>query len=154
MSEETFNAAKGVYTAFGMFFQQVVNEYGLEKTMELHRRTFDLMGQGFASMITEQFGDELDIETVGSLFKAGNEAEGLGTEQVLESPYKVVHTNPSCPRYEGFKEAGMSDEFVEEYCKTCEQAMTPHFKNIGLKYEISDFSAPDGKCVETISKIQ
>ena len=153
MSDEAYIAAKGVYKDFGAFFQEVVSEYGEEMAMELHRRAFHKKGKGFAKMILENFGSATDVEAIASIFMKSNISKGTATEQIVESSYRVMHRNPECPRYFGFKEAGLSNEVIESYCNICEEAMTPHFASVGLKYEISDFSAPDGKCEEIISKL-
>jgi hypothetical protein len=153
LSEEAYIAAKGVYKDFGAFFQEVVSEYGEEMAMELHRRVFDKKGQGFANIILENFGSAPDVEAIASMFKKSNISKGTATEQIVESSNRVIHRNPECPRYFGFKEAGLTNEVIERYCNICEKAMAPHFASVGLKYEISDFSAPDRKCEEILSKL-
>ena len=110
MGEEAFNAAKAIWTEYGMYFKEVENEYGSDAAFELHRRVYDKMGQGFAAMLKEQFGDEMDVEAVGSMFVEANIASGVPTEQTVESADKVVHLNPDCSRYLGLKDAGFSDD--------------------------------------------
>ena len=157
MNEEAYNAAKTVWKIYGLLFKELIDLYGEEKALQIHQKSFREHGEGTAEWLRQQVGDDINLEKLGNILLGSLEAGGFESEVVVEGPDSVVINNTRCPRYAGFKLAGLSDELVRKYC-------TMGGKNaIGRQLKILDpklgfglraFKPGEGLCEEHFFRIK
>jgi len=116
MGDEAYNAARTVWKIYGLLFKELIHRYGEEEALQLHQKSFREHGEGTAEWLRSQVGDDADLDKLGEILLGSLEASGFESNLVVESPNSVVVNNTKCPRYDGFKMAGLSDELVGKYC--------------------------------------
>ena len=100
----------------------------------------------------EEFGENVDHKAIGEMFIEGNRSWGLGCDLEVEGAATVVLKNQRCPRYEGLKESDLDDETIKRHCDVGVAALQPHFRSVGLDFNIREWAASEGHCDEVISK--
>jgi len=151
IDDAAYNSARTVWKIYGLLFKELINEYGEEKALKLHEKSFREHGEGTAEWLRSQVGDDVGLEKLGGILLGSLEASGFESDVVVESPYSVVVNNTKCPRYDGFKMAGLSDELVEKYCTMGgKSAIGRQLKLLDptLGFGLRTFKPWDGLCEE------
>ena len=98
---------------------------------------------------------DVNLEKLGNILLGSLEASGFDSEVVVEGPNSVVINNTKCPRYDGFKMAGLSDEIVGKYCTMGgKNAIGRQLKLLdpNLGFGLRVFKPWDGLCEEHFYK--
>jgi len=141
---------------FGAFFNNVVQEIGLEQALNLDMKTCEMMGVHMGQMTKEQMGiKELDAKTAAMVAKSVVSGFGLSNVDAEEKPTSVLFNVHECPVYEGYHAAGLDDDTIEATCrKGSLKFMDTFFKQLdpNTSFQLKKFrSAPDDCCEEEIT---
>jgi len=155
-NEDTFNIAKNVFSMYGTFFNNVAQEIGSDKALNLHMKTCEMIGNHMGQMTKKQMGiKELDAKTAAMLTKSVVSNFGISNVDAEEKPTSVLIKIHECPIYEGHRAAGIDDETIESICrKGGLRFMDTFFKQLdpNASYQLKKFrSAPDDCCEEEIT---
>jgi len=156
-SEEVYKVARNIFGRYGAFFKAVVNEIGIDKTLELHAEAHKELGISTADMIKETMRvTEYDLDTLGPLLRDGNVSHGLITEMVKQ-PTSILLENYRCPVYDGYRMVGIDNTTAEALCQKgaiAKIGTTVNLLNPKLVYELSHYRLkPEECCVEEIKPI-
>jgi hypothetical protein len=150
MMSEAYNAATTIYYYWGLFFKSVADKLGLEKAYELHEDSVGPIGSTYEAMVNEQYPDGLDLKAFGEFTVESLNATGWTSEMSMDGKDKMTVKMTKCPRYDGFKMAGLGDDEIKEHCmrqvKILEASMQkadPH-----IRFEVPIWDAPNGRCDE------
>ena len=148
-----FNSAMMTYYELGIYFKAVADKLGQEKAMQLHEDSYHLLGEGLESMLREAFPEKVDLVEFGKSMHDGLIAQGFTSEYIVEDDSHITLRNTRCPRYEGMKMAGHSDEVIEEHCHRGVQIIEKHLQNIDPAFRFYKplWDAPNGRCDERFS---
>jgi hypothetical protein len=154
--EDPFNVAKNAFSMYGVYFNNVVAEIGLEPVLKLHTKTNETMGVQMGQMTKEQMGiKELDAKTAAMVIKSVVSGFGISNIDAEEKPTSVLIKVHGCPVYEGRRVVGMDDEAIEAMCrKGALGFLDTFFKQLDpdASYQLKKFrSGPDGYCEEEIT---
>jgi hypothetical protein len=151
--EAMFNASKFVYTAYGVFFKGVIDELGEEKAYEIYMKT----GRDNSEWLRDLLGDEKDLVKLATTLHDINYSVGLDSDIVVESDDSVVCYNKKCPRYNGFKAAGLTDDQIKRHCTSgIMRGFEKNLKRVdpSLRMNIRKWDAPNNLCEEHIFKVK
>ena len=150
MGDEAYNAAMATYSQWGLFFKAVANKFGLEKAYELHEDAIHRLGGGVEAGIKEQFPDGVNLKQLVEGDSAQLDAMGFTNEIIIKDENTIVNRITRCPRYDGFKMAGLSDEEIKEHCfrqvklfEYYRQKADPR-----IRFDVPVWDAPNGRCDE------
>jgi len=154
--EETFNAAKNVFSFNGAFFNNVAQEIGLERALNLYTKTSEMTGVQMGQMTKEQMGiKELDAKTAAMVARSVVSGFGISNVDAEEKPTSVLIKVHECTMHEGYRAVGMDDETIEAICrKGSLRFLDTFFKQLdpNASYQLKRFrSAPDDCCEEEIT---
>jgi hypothetical protein len=155
-NEDAFNAAKNAFSFSGAFFNNVAQEIGLEKALNLETKTAEMMGVQMGQMTKEQMGiKELDAKTAAMVTRSVVSGFGISNVDAEETPTSVLIKVHECPIYEGERAIGTDYETIEAKCrKSALIFMDTFFKQLdpNASYLLKKFrSAPDDYCEEEIT---
>lgn len=144
--EDAYNAAKGVYRTYGEFYKAVAEQVGVERALDLCAKPSEASGRAFAETLKDADSKEFAAE-----FKEYFAAMGYSTE-IDECPGKVVLTAHRCPRYDGFRAAGLDHEQIESMCLRSFYAEDAAITNLlpNVRSSLKFRSASDDSCVQEI----
>ena len=150
MSEESYTSAMMTYYESGVFFKAVADKLGLEKAMELHQDAYAIFGGGMETMLKEQPQEGVDLQALVEGMVEGLGAQGFTSEFVKKDADTMIIRNTKCPRYDGMKMAGHSDEVIKEHCLRGVRVLEKHLQNVDpeFKFDVPVWDAPNGLCDE------
>ena len=151
--EALFNASKMTYTAYGVYFKGVIDELGEDKAFEIYMKT----GRDNSEWLREQLGEGKDIASLANSLHENNLKVGLDSDIVVESPDSVVCYNKKCPRYYGFKAAGLTDSQIKRHCTSgIIRGLEANLRRVDpdLRMRIRNWDAPNNLCEEHIFKVK
>ena len=153
MGEEEYNSAMMTYFESGVFFKAVADKLGLEKAMELHEDAYTVFGGGMETMLKEQFPDGVELKAFVESMVEGLNAQGFTSEFVMKNADTMIIRNSRCPRYDGMKMAGHSDEVIKEHCLRGVRVLETYLQSVdpGFKFDVPLWDAPNGKCDEVFT---
>jgi hypothetical protein len=133
-----------------VFFKAVTDKYGYEKAMELVEDAFRIHGTGYEIMLKDNFPNGVDLKALGTGFIEELTKQGFTSELVVKDDSNVIIRNTKCPRYDGLKMVGFSDDQIEEYCTRCVAISDMYMKKAepNMRFWISTWDAPNGRCDE------
>ena len=151
--EDVFNTAKNFVSMYGVFFNNVTEEIGLERALELDAKTNEMMGLQMGQMTKEQMGiKELDLKTAATVAMSVVSGFGISKVDAEEKPTSVLIKVHGCPVYEGRHAVGIDEETIEAMCrKGALRFMDTFFKQLdpNASYQLKKFrSSPDDCCEE------
>lgn len=145
---EKFNAMAGVWKRYGLMFKDLMDNYGFERALQHHidaRKSIDKeiiksLQEQYTSLSVEGYGEKLRQSYTASGYAAGSKV----TENSVEIQMKL------CPFYDGFSQAGLSHDVIEETCVRTSEYQYAFFKEHYPEYEgIIEFrETADGCCTE------
>ena len=144
---EAFTAAKNMASVYGMFFKAVAQEIGMERALTLQSKA----NEGYVTTYIELF-KEPDLKKVAAKVTEMSNGLGMIGETKVEGR-KVVSKYTKCPIYDGFLEAGISNEQIKTYCQHTAEEEYDSFKKIlhNVKGSLTRFrSSPDDYCIEDV----
>ena len=149
-SEDVFNGSKSIIQWWGYFFNEVSDEYGTEKAIELFLKSWEQLGTAFAtSMKTSK---EINLNTIAN--QSVNSFITLGYERSAEvTPTTIIYTTDKCPLYAGFSEAGISHKTIKAICTGIGTLYNDRLKTLyhtKAGYNVKFRSTADDICVEEV----
>jgi hypothetical protein len=148
-NEEVFNATKLVYMGWGLFFREVAQEIGTQRTLDL----LITMDRKSKAPQIQQLGESDEIDLKARAAGQTHLWEMLGFDTTIEATdTSLITTTPKCPFYEGFLEAGIDHNTIEAFCRGKDDAGDTQYKQLvgphaGLKMR-KFRSGPDDYCIE------
>ena len=116
--EDVFNTAKNFVSMYGVFFNNVTEEIGLERALELDAKTNEMMGLQMGQMTKEQMGiKELDLKTAATVAMSVVSGFGISKVDAEEKPTSVLIKVHGCPVYEVYRAVGVDEETIETTCR-------------------------------------
>jgi len=87
---------------------------------------------------------------MGQMFVDGLSAQGFDSELIVKDEKHIVLRNSKCPRYDGMKMAGHSDEVIKEHCMRSVGVLEKYFLKVdpGFSFNVPVWDAPNGLCDE------
>jgi hypothetical protein len=153
MGEEEYNSAMATYSDWGVFFKAVADKLGHEKAMELHEDAVTTLAMGYEAMLKENFPDGVDLKPFGEGTVEGLTARGWTAELHMDGKDKATMKMTRCPRYEGFKMAGLSDEVIKEHCMRQVRILERYAQKADprIRFDVGVWDAPNGRCDEVFT---
>ena len=153
MGEEAYNAATSTFSQWGIFFKEVADKLGLEKAMELHEDAAAIIGSQYEAMVNEQYPDGLDLKSFGETTVEGLNAQGWTSELLMDNENTMTVKMTKCPRYDGFKMAGLSDEVIKEHCMRQVKILEKYMQKADprITFDVPLWDAPNGRCDEVFT---
>jgi hypothetical protein len=153
MSEDAYISALYTYCEGGVYFQAAVKKLGLEKALQIQEDAFEMHGTGWETLINEKFPDGVDLKGWGEILLEGLVAQGFTSEVIMEDEDMMIIRNTKCPRYDGMKMAGHSDEVIKEHCLRGVRVLEKHLQKIDpdFKFGVPIWDAPNGRCDEVFT---
>jgi hypothetical protein len=150
MGEEAYNAAVTTFHQWGLFLKLVADQLGKERAMELHEDAAATIGSGYEAMINDQYPDGLDLKSFGETGVEGLNAKGWTSELIMDDDNKMTIKMTKCPRYDGFKMAGLSDELIKEHCMRQVRVVESFMQKADsrISFAVPLWDAPNGRCDE------
>jgi len=151
--EALFNATKTVWTAYGSYLKGAINELGEDKAFEIYVNTRGDISEWIRGLS----GEDENLEKLAKTLHDRNYEHGLDSDIVVESSDSVVCMNKKCPRYHGFKAAGLSDSQIKRHCTSgILNAFDASLRRIdpSLRMQIRKGDAPNNLCEEHIFKVK
>jgi hypothetical protein len=149
MSEDVRNSVALGIMMMGMYIQRVIEDQGIEKALEYHKKNGYIMGSRTAASLKKELGDSPTPE---------------GLKKALEDTYSnfgmdmKITTNPDgidllvnkCTFYQGYSMSGMDHDTIIKFCHA---AGSGEFAAMKEAYpQLEPFSTPrssaDGVCIE------
>ena len=155
-NEDAFNAAKNVFSMYGVFYNNVAEKIGADQALELHKKTCEMMGTQMGQMTKEQMGiKKLDAKTAAIVTKTVVSGLGISNIDTEEKPTGVLIKVHGCPSYEGFSAGGLDLETIESMCREGSlkfmNALTTQI-DPNASYQLKKFRvSPDDYCEEEIT---
>ena len=152
-NEDAFNAAKNVFTQYGVFYNNVAEKIGEEQALELHTKTCEMMGAQMGQMTKEQMGiTKLDPKTAITITKSVIDNFGISNVDAEVKPTSAVIKVHECPIYEGLRAAGIDDGNIELMCRNASlKFMNSLVKQLdpNASYQLKKYrESPDDCCEE------
>ncbi len=148
MSEQDFNVAVSWARNVGGIFQIL----GIEKTLEVSKAQGEGNGAAFVDGLKQMGG--FTPENMAKLIDHAYLPMGLVNIENKVTPTSLVMTNGKCPVYEGFKMAGLDDEFIGKQCEMREAAVHAKISEAFPEVTVNfTRNKPDGPCV-TVFKVE
>ena len=152
-NEDAFNAAKNVFSMYGVFYNNVAEKIGADQALELHIKTCEMMGTQMGQMTKEQMGiTKLDAKTAATITKSVVGNFGISNVDAEEKPTSVLVKFHECPIYEGYRAAGIDDGNIEKICRNASlKFMDSFFKQLdpNASYQLKKYrESPDDYCEE------
>lgn len=153
---KTFNGAKNAMMLYYSFFNEVVKEIGLERTLAIVNKSDGAMGVIAGRAIKTQAGTgEFDGKAVASIARDSiKEGYGISSKMIADSPQKIVFRIGKCPVYEAAREVGLDAKIIEDQCRAGSlNFMDKMVKQLNpdLNYQLMKFrSASNDFCEESI----
>ena len=153
MGEEAYNSAMATFSQWGVFFKAVADRLGKERAMKLHEDAVALLGSGYEAMLKEQYPDGVDLKSFGESTVEGLAAQGWTSELIMEDDDTMIMRMTKCPRYDGFKMAGHSDEVIKEHCMRQVKVFEKYAQKADprIKFDVPVWDAPNGRCDEVFT---
>lgn len=153
MGEEAYNAAVATFHQWGLFLKSVADKLGKDRAMELHEDAVATIGNGYEAMFKEQYPDGLDLRSFGETGVDGLNAQGWTSELIMDDASSMTIRMTKCPRYDGFKMAGLSDEVIKEHCMRQVKVVEKFMQNAEpeIKFNVPIWDAPNGRCDEVFT---
>ncbi|MBN2335232.1 hypothetical protein JXL21_06695 [Candidatus Bathyarchaeota archaeon] len=150
MSEERYGSAWRNYYEGAVFFKAVMDKLGKEKAMQLHEYSYATFGLGLESSLREQFPDGVELKPFVQGMVDGLKESGYSSELVVKGENRLIIRNSRCPRYEGMKQAGHSDETIKEHCLRGVRVIEKHLQRVdpGFRFNVPIWDAANGRCDE------
>lgn len=118
MSESTFKSVKIGLKMHDIFAQTVVQEIGMDRTVELFTKTAEKMGTIQGGLLTQDGGiKKFDVHMAATLVRATYESLGISMKMEEESPRNVLVKCTKCPSYTAAHELGIDDKTIECWCR-------------------------------------
>jgi hypothetical protein len=153
MGDEEYNAAKTTFSEWGIFFKAISDKLGKERAMELHEDSVHTQGGGNEAMLKEFFPDGIDLKVFGESTVESLAAQGWTLELIMDGDTTATMRMTRCPRYDGFKMAGLSDEVIEEHCMRQVRIFEKYAQNADprIMFDVPVWDAPNGRCDEVFT---
>ena len=117
-NESTFNRVKYGLKMNHIFAQTVAEEIGMERTVELFKKTGEKMGTTQGGLLRQQAGiKKFDAHMAATLVRATYESLGISIKMEEESPRIVLVKCTKCPNYTAAHELGIDDKTIECWCR-------------------------------------
>ena len=150
MSDEMYNAMKIAYTMFGTYIKDTADKIGWDKAIEIRRLAGERNGKQqvkfYQTHDPETRLAEYGKNTVDYQNPIGWDIEYEATESELVFNIKV------CPLFDGFLEAGIPVERINELCKVTHFAMDEELKKVFPDAEFTSVPKPSKEdyCIERV----
>ena len=151
VNEKSYATAIDIYGEFARFFLATVEKVGLEKTLEINERAFEMNGHNTEAMLRQLFPDKVDLTALGEMFGTELNDAGFETEIIMRDKDTLVIRNTVCPKYDAFKAHGVEENTVKEICMRAMKVQDKYFKKVepDLGF-IIEWDAGNGCCDEII----
>ena len=148
MSEETYQAVKAAYRSYGIFIKELAEEIGWEKVLQIRQKLGTRNGENAV-----QFFKTHDPKTRLAEFGKTNEDWYNKSGWIITTQSTITETEAHiqrCPIFDGFNEAGLSVEQVNNLCKAIHEGTD---KRLKLDYPNAEFTSilkksKDNECIE------
>ena len=153
MGDEAYNSAMATFSGWGVFFKAVTDKLGLEKAMELHEDAVTILASAYGATLKENFPDGVDLKPFGESTVEGLVDQGWKAELLMDGDDKMTMRMTRCPRYDGFKMAGLSDEVIKEHCMRQVRILEKYAQKADprINFDVPVWDAPNGKCDEVFT---
>jgi hypothetical protein len=147
-NDEKYVGLTRVWRRYGLLFKDLMNTYGFDKALQHHINARKEIDEDFVKTLKEQY-ETLDIENYGQSIKESYMASGYATEATVTEDSVEIKLG-LCPFYDGFAQAGLSHDTIEEVCVKASQAQYDIYKKYFPEYEgIIEFrKTADDCCIE------
>lgn len=154
-TKDAFIGAKTGFMFFVTFFNAVVQEIGMERTLGIMTKMSENMGAMQGKMMKQQAGaKEIDAKAAWSLLKTAVEDIVLSFQVIEESPKRVVVKAGRCAVFEVAQALGIDAKSMETVCRAGGNRfddMLVKQLNPSLSFRLRKFrSAADDFCEEEV----
>jgi hypothetical protein len=154
VSSEVFSAVQRSFMINFRFISTIIDELGLERTVELMSRTADNVTNRQSQSKTGN--SNLDARAAWATVKPGIESLGYCLEVAEENPNKIKFKCVQCPTYAAAHAVGMDNRTTEAICRASTiRLVDANVKRLNpdLTFRVTRFrSSPADFCEEEIAK--
>jgi hypothetical protein len=126
MSEETYQAVKAAYRSYGAFLKDLVEEIGWEKVLQIRQQVGIRTGES-AVQFFRKHDPETRLAEFGKMSADWYNKSGWVMTTKATSTVDEAHIQ-TCPIFDGFTEAGLSVEQVNDLCNAVHRGIDMRLK--------------------------